>query len=353
MKLHPSRGLVGALLVGMVLVGGVWAASLISTDSSPARRVERPSLGRAPVVLTDLVRVESFRGVIRHSNTRTLYSGIGGVVTWTPEEGVLLGRGDVIAEIDGQPVFLFFGDRPMWRELPGSDGAGRHGLDVLQLESNLVAMGYGTLTADTVFDDLTVSLVESWQRDMGLASTGRVDMGRLIYTKGRVRVGRFAGAVGSMLSPGDPLVEVSDPTLEVGLELPVDRPEIGKLVAVELPDGTTLSGTIVAIAPVRTGSGDRSQDDPMLAVSIELEDAAAAQPFRGHQVDVELVARAARGVLAVPVRALLALAEGGYAVELERSGEIRLVPVDTGMFADGLVEVEGALVVGDSVVVPA
>ena len=69
---------------------------------------------------------------------------------------------------------------------------------------------------------------------------------------------------------------------------------------------------------------------------------------------VSVVTSAATGVLAVPVDALLALAEGGYAVE--RGGRRRhreLVAVEIGAFADGWVEVTGDLAEGDDVVVPA
>jgi multidrug efflux pump subunit AcrA (membrane-fusion protein) len=60
-----------------------------------------------------------------------------------------------------------------------------------------------------------------------------------------------------------------------------------------------------------------------------------------------------KGVLAVPVNALLALAEGGYAVEVDRGGRRELVGVTLGLFADGLVEVKGhGLAAGDRVVVP-
>ena len=58
-------------------------------------------------------------------------------------------------------------------------------------------------------------------------------------------------------------------------------------------------------------------------------------------------------VIAVPVAALLALAEGGYAVEVDAGGgATRLVAVEPGFFADGLVEVSGGLEPGDRVVVP-
>ncbi len=68
-------------------------------------------------------------------------------------------------------------------------------------------------------------------------------------------------------------------------------------------------------------------------------------------------------VLAVPVGALLAQAAkgdgeagGGYAVEVAGAGNTRrLVPVTVGIFDDnsGMVQVSGALIPGQRVVVPA
>ena len=62
-------------------------------------------------------------------------------------------------------------------------------------------------------------------------------------------------------------------------------------------------------------------------------------------------------VLAVPVDALLAQADGSYAVELAGTGGIHhLVPVTLGLFDDarGLVQVSGpGLAAGQRVVVPA
>jgi hypothetical protein len=67
---------------------------------------------------------------------------------------------------------------------------------------------------------------------------------------------------------------------------------------------------------------------------------------------VVVTSEEAAGVLTVPVDALLAVAEGGYAVERVRDGGTQLVGVETGAFADGHVQVTGDLADGDEVVVP-
>jgi hypothetical protein len=64
--------------------------------------------------------------------------------------------------------------------------------------------------------------------------------------------------------------------------------------------------------------------------------------------------QSARNVLAVPVSALLALAGGGYGLEVvEPSGVHRLVGVTAGLFASGQVQVSGAGVTAGTKVVVA
>jgi hypothetical protein len=55
-------------------------------------------------------------------------------------------------------------------------------------------------------------------------------------------------------------------------------------------------------------------------------------------VDVGFAVERREGVLAVPVKALLARQGGGYALELADGGTVEVTP---GLYADDLVEVEG------------
>lgn len=52
----------------------------------------------------------------------------------------------------------------------------------------------------------------------------------------------------------------------------------------------------------------------------------------------------------MPILALLALAEGGYGVQVVEGGTTRTVVVRTGMFAGGRVEVSGAGIAEGTVV---
>jgi hypothetical protein len=56
-------------------------------------------------------------------------------------------------------------------------------------------------------------------------------------------------------------------------------------------------------------------------------------------VEIKVKGETREDVLAVPVTALLALREGGYALQLPDN---RLLPVETGLFAMGMVEITGA-----------
>ncbi|HET6750828.1 MAG TPA: hypothetical protein VFL71_16395, partial [Actinomycetes bacterium] len=105
-----------------------------------------------------------------------------------------------------------------------------------------------------------------------------------------------------------------------------------------------------------SGSGDDPASDSTstVEVTVSLDRPKATGSLDQAPVEADITTETRKGVLAVPVNALLALAEGGYAVELDQGGARRLVGVTLGLFADGLVEVKGGgLAAGDRVVVPA
>jgi hypothetical protein len=118
----------------------------------------------------------------------------------------------------------------------------------------------------------------------------------------------------------------------------------GDSVQVTLPDASTVAATVFSVGSVATS---QQGGDPTVPVVVVLTQAIDGKALDQAPVKVSVTTTAATGVLAVPVEALVALAEGGYAVE-KRDGT--LVGVTLGAFADGWVQVTGEVHEGDEVV---
>jgi hypothetical protein len=133
---------------------------------------------------------------------------------------------------------------------------------------------------------------------------------------------------------------------------------IGEKVTVEMPDGSTQNGTVTAVSPVAQsssssgddggsgsdgsgGSGSGSGSGATVPITIELDKTARGGGLDQASVSVNFVQSKARNVLSVPVTALLATSGSAFAVQ-EASSPHKLIPVKTGLFAAGYVEISGA-----------
>jgi multidrug efflux pump subunit AcrA (membrane-fusion protein) len=74
---------------------------------------------------------------------------------------------------------------------------------------------------------------------------------------------------------------------------------------------------------------------------VSLADPDAAAGIEAAVVNVTFTAAERKDVLTVPIVALVALAEGGYGVEVVEGSRSLYVKVTTGLFANGRVEVTG------------
>ncbi len=126
----------------------------------------------------------------------------------------------------------------------------------------------------------------------------------------------------------------------------VGRFTIGDALTIELPDDSTVTGTVAAIEPAAT-AGDGGTTVPVDLTVDEVIDLPDGTP-----VTVLVGVVSAKGVLAVPVEAIVALAEGGFAVEVVDGATTHYVRVTLGAFADGMVEIDGDVAEGQNVVVP-
>lgn len=130
---------------------------------------------------------------------------------------------------------------------------------------------------------------------------------------------------------------------------------IGERAPVALPGGRTVQGRIIEVGTVASeaggeeGAGGRGGGSPgeegngeSATVPVTLALAHRVRRLDQAPVSVELVQSVRRNVLAVPATALVAVAGGGYAIEVLEGSRKTQLPVTPGMFANGYVQVEGS-----------
>jgi peptidoglycan hydrolase-like protein with peptidoglycan-binding domain len=246
--------------------------------------------------------------------------------------------------VDGRPVTLLYGDMPLYRPLgPGvSDGR-----DVRQLERGLKELGYGEdLTVDDDFTSATERAVEEWQDDRGLPVTGAVDAGQVVFLSGAVRIKEVKAPVGNRTGPGQPALTVTSTRRIVHVDLDAEKQDLarkGATATVELPGGRTVKGRIVSVGTVARQTGTQQDERTTVDVEISLGTSGTGRLDEGP-VTVELESERHKGVLSVPVEALLALREGGFGLEVLEGTARRVIAVTIGAYGAGRVEVSGPAV---------
>jgi hypothetical protein len=178
----------------------------------------------------------------------------------------------------------------------------------------------------------------------------------VVFKPQALRVSQVTGSLGGPAS-GPVLTATSDRHV---VTIPLDvsqQSEVraGDAVTVTLPDGTATPGVVSFGGTVAVTSVSGGTVSTTVPVRVRLTHPGAAGTLDRAPVTVYITTAVARGVLAVPVTALLAR-PGGYVVEVAGPGTARrYVPVRPGIFDDasGLVQVTGTLTPGQRVVVAA
>ncbi|MEV0730683.1 peptidoglycan-binding protein [Polymorphospora sp. NPDC050346] len=346
-----AAGLAAAAVV-VAVAGGV--AAVAGRGAPDPGTPDRAGLPPATAVITrqTLVDAENADGELGYGTARTVNGRLTGTLTALAEVGATVRRGQVLYRVDDVPVVLLHGPLPAYRTLaPSVEGA-----DVRQFERNLRALGYTGFTADDHYTGATADAVRRWQRDLGVEPTGRVEPGHLVHASGDARIETHQAAVGDATQSNQPVLTVTGTVRLVTVTLPAAAGRLaaeGAAVTVTLPDGRTTTGRITAVRTVVTLASDTNPTENRIEVTVTGDDPDALAGHDHATVTVAFTASRRDDVLTVPVAALLALAEGGYGVEVVDGSTTRVVAVETGLFAAGRVEVTGAgLAEGQRVGVP-
>jgi peptidoglycan hydrolase-like protein with peptidoglycan-binding domain len=345
-----TAALGSAFLVTLAAAGAAGAViEKRHNDGAAATSAAAPAT-TANVTRTDLANTENVNGTLAFTGSHPVVCQAHGTLTALASEGTTVTRGETLFEVDGSAVVVMYGDRPAWRTLSVgvSDGS-----DVYQLDQNLIALGYATrqnLSPSNKYTDADAAAVKRWQRAMGVDQTGVVQLGSVIFLPGPIRIATHKLEVGASVGPGTTVTDATDTTRAVTVALDVAKQALvktGDSVTVNLPNGATVAGTVTTIAKVATSSGNggnnnNNNNSATINVTISIADQSQLGSLDSAPVQVAITTQSAKGVLAVPITALTALAQGGYAVDVVENGTRHRIPVTTGLFSNSMVEVSGS-----------
>ncbi|MDA8653016.1 hypothetical protein N9M07_03670 [Candidatus Actinomarina sp.] len=182
-------------------------------------------------------------------------------------------------------------------------------------------------------------------------------------SKTPIIIGSYINETGSAVVLNSPLYNISSIGIEVVFQVDATDQEtvsLGDSVEIELPTDERVPTVITFIDQVVT----QTQAGDFIEVTLDVINPESIEVYDQAPVKVFVTTEVSENVLYVPVNALIALAEGGYAVEIfngDEEGEVfdgdsgtdtTYVAVEIGVFTDGFVEIIGNFQKGQLVVVP-
>jgi peptidoglycan hydrolase-like protein with peptidoglycan-binding domain len=335
------------------------AQAVASDEEAVSAAEEKVTADRGAVATARATLAGAQQSLAAAESSATAYEATA-AYTMLPSAGQVVRRGQALYAVDGQPVLLLYGPTTPWRAFRPGMSPGR---DVAQLNANLGALGYGSGLAGERFTSATEQAIRALQAAHGLAQTGVLPLGSLVFKPGPVRVTAVIPTVGQAVQAG-PVLSVSSTRHRVAIKLDAAHQadvQVGDPVTITLPSGETTPGRVSSVGSVASnpsaGGSEESGSTPTIDLSVRLVNQTAAGRLDRAPVSVAITTDSIENVLVAPVNSLLALAGGGYAVEVVNAAGIhRLEPVELGLFDDaqGLVQVSGSgLREGQRIVVPA
>ncbi|HEX5828263.1 MAG TPA: peptidoglycan-binding protein, partial [Candidatus Limnocylindrales bacterium] len=275
--MRPAAVLGGGALVaaalGVAVVTGVLPSPATGSPApSTTPGAADPQVRTAPVERRTMQTAAELDGTLGYEEARDVQAGTDGMLTRRPAVGTVIRRNGVLYELDGRVrPRLFYGTRPMWRELrPGiTDGA-----DILQLERNLRALGYAPkgMKVNRHWDAKTTRAVKRWQKATGRTRDGSLDDSDIAFLPGAIRVSAHPAEIGLRVGPGTPVLGTTGATRVVTLDIAASRLDLlpeGMPVTVTLPDETRVAGTVSRVGREVTAGQDGGSATVTVTIALD------------------------------------------------------------------------------------
>ena len=378
--MRPKSWVLAGVAALAVTAGG---AVLASTGGQSAHAAQRPQVSTATVQREDLSATTPQDGTLTFAaradgSPYAVINQAKGTYTTLPAVGRVIHQAQVLYRVSGNLVLLLRGSTPAYRTL----SAGMTGPDVAELNRDLVALGYATAgqlnPTSSDFRSATANALEKLQAAHRLTQTGMLPLGQAVFEPTDIRVTGVPVLLGGSAQAGEPVLQGTSTTRQVQVALDATQQTdvaVGDKVSIALPNNRTTIGVVSSVGTVATcppssgstGSGSSTASTgtdscspgsapPTINVDVTPSDPAATGRWDQAAVQVGITTARVAHALVVPVNALLARSQGGYAVEvLGAGGRNHLVAVSLGLFddANGTVQITGSrLAAGQQVVVP-
>ncbi len=305
----------------------------------------------------------------RQAERKYLVSGVAGAtIDRQAAAGAKVTTGTVLFWSNGLPVIAIEGDAAatpvLSRDL--SDGVD-DGADVKLFEQALSTLGFtadGAMIVDDHFDSATATATAAWLASLGYAAEPAsivMPAGSFSVVPAGLSIGTALVADGTVLEGDSVVMSLTAPSRQVTTTAPIGDATfaLGATIDIEFPDGTVQPGAVVEVGNVATNANGAPGDTPSVTITIGVDNIpATVDSFVEIPVTLRVVSANVPDAIVVPVSALVALKEGGYAVEVvtganpDGSNQTKLVGVTAGLFTNGFVQVEGDLAADADVVVP-
>jgi hypothetical protein len=391
-----------ALAASLVLIGAGVATLVVHGSGTGVVAAKAVPLGTATVHRGDLIEVQRYHGELSFPPHAGVNLSGPGTVTSLPHVGQIVSDGASVAGVDDRPIGVLFGKTPLYRTLGAANTTGaqlavsvaranllgaeaslsqagrrsgaapspspaapsssparaasaaqaqvgvdeararlrgaqqalrsaltpQRGPDVALVVANMTALGYYRGAGDGWSAELE-DAVRQWQERIGATPGGDVDPGDVLVVSGKARVSAVRGEVGG--APAAVAISLSSLSRVATFRLRNGVP--GTLVPgrrVKLSaGGDTIAGRV---ASVKTSHRSTT-------VQVAFDQSSALAHIVSTRVTMSVTTADLRNVLTVPTQALLALASGGYALQLPGG---RLLAVRTGIVQGEDIEVSGA-----------